>query len=215
MHGTWVFALWCFIIYVLYAFVRLVLDIPKLYNMHDFYLYLLDIPDKDIQTVEWQYVVTRIMALREQNLTTASKLSPQARKLLDHESKQRLDAVDIASRLMRQDNYMIAMFNKELLDVTIPVPFLGNRYVFSETTRWHVQLAILDFVFSGPNRTFNPEFLKINNRRHLSHKLEVRLFWVGVISIMYAPFRVTYVLVSHLFKYFTVSRCPCMRTCRR
>lgn len=203
MHGMWIFALWCFIIYVLYAFVRLVLGIPQLYAMHDFYHYLLEIPDKDIQTVEWQYVVTRIMALREQNLTTASNLSPQARKLLDHGSKQRLDAVDIASRLMRQDNYMIALFNKELLDVTVPVPFLGNRHVFSETTRWHVQLAILDFVFSGPNQTFNPEFLKLSNRRDLSLKLRKRLLGVGVISIMYAPFRVTYELASYLFKYFT------------
>lgn len=173
--------------------------------MHDFYLYLLDIPDRDIQTVEWQHVVSRIMALRDQNLTTASNLSPEARKLLQHGSRQRLDAVDIASRLMRQDNYLIALFNKEILDVTIPIPFLGNHHVFSETTRWHVQLAVMDFVFSGPNNTFNPDFLKVNNRRDLVEKLKRRFFGVGIISVIYAPFTVTYVLASHLFKYFTVS----------
>lgn len=174
--------------------------------MHDFYYHLLDIPDRDIQTVQWQQVVARIMALRDMNLTTAPNLSPNAREFLGHNSRQRLDAVDIASRLMRQDNYMIALFNKEILDVTIPIPLLGNRFIFSETTKWHVQLAIMDFVFSGPNRTFNPDFLKVKNRRKLVKKLQARLFWVGVISIIHAPFTVTFVLASYLFKYFTVSQ---------
>jgi autophagy-related protein 9 len=190
--------------YSLYSFARLVLDIPQLKAMHDFYHYLLDIPDRDIQTVQWQQIVARIMALRDLNARTASNLSPAVRKLLNHESRQRLDAVDIASRLMRQDNYLIALFNKEILDVTIPIPFLGNRYIFSETTKWHVRLAIMDFVFSGPNNTFNQDFLKVANRRDLVKKLQNRFFWVGVISIIYAPFTVTFVLASYLFKYFTV-----------
>jgi autophagy-related protein 9 len=172
--------------------------------MHDFYHYLLDIPDRDIQTVQWQQVVARIMALRDLNLTTASNLSPAARKLLDHDSRQRLDAVDIASRLMRQDNYMIALFNKEILDVSISIPFFGNRYAFSETTSWHVRLAILDFVFSGPGNTFNKDFLKVANRRELVKKLQNRLFWVGIISIIYAPFSVVFFLTSYVFKYFSV-----------
>lgn len=207
MHGFWIFALWLFILYCLYSLVQLVLEFPRLKGMHDFYHYLLDIPDRDIQTVQWQHIVARIMALRDLNLTTATNLSAQTRKLLDHKSRQRLDAVDIASRLMRQDNFLIALFNKEILDVTIPVPFLGNRYVFSETTKWHVRLAIMDFVFSGPNNTFNPDFLKVNNRRELVKKLQARFFWVGIISIIYAPFTVVFVLASYLFKYFTVSIC--------
>lgn len=205
MHGFWIFALWVFILYWLYSVVQVILEIPQLKAMHDFYHYLLDIPDRDIQTVQWQQVVVRIMALRDLNLTTASNLSPETRKLLDHKSRQRLDAVDIASRLMRRENFLIALFNKEILDVSIPIPFLGDRYVFSETTNWHVQLAVLDFVFSGPNNTFNPDFLKVNNRRELVKRLQLRFFWTGIISIVYAPFTVTFVLASYLFKYFTVS----------
>lgn len=172
--------------------------------MHDFYHYLLDIPDRDVQTVQWQQVVSRIMALRDLNLTTASNLSPEVRKLLDSKSRQRLDAVDIASRLMRRDNYLIALFNKEILDVSIPIPFLGNRYIFSETTRWHVNLAIMDFVFSSPNGQFNQDFLREKNRRDLVAKMKNRFFWTGIISIICAPFAVCFVLASYLFKYFTV-----------
>jgi len=177
---------------------------PKLQAMHDFYHHLLDIPDRDIQTVQWQHVVSRIMALRDLNLTTASNLKPDVRKLLDSKSRQRLDAVDIASRLMRRDNYLIALFNKEILDVSIPIPFLGNRSIFSETTRWHVNIAVMDFVFSGPNGSFNQDFLRERNRRNLVARMRVRLMYTGFISVLCAPFAVSYVLASYLFKYFTV-----------
>ncbi|XP_014555871.1 hypothetical protein COCVIDRAFT_101311 [Bipolaris victoriae FI3] len=203
IHGFWILALWLFVIYWLYSFYNMVTDIPRLRAMHDFYHYLLDIPDCDIQTIQWQQVVTRIMALRDLNLTTASNLSPETRKLLDSKSRQRLDAIDIAGRLMRRDNYLIALFNKEILDVTVPLPFLGNRYIFSETTKWHVNLAIMDFVFSGPNGQFNPDFLKERNRRELVKRLKTRFFWTGIISILCAPFAVVFVLASYLFKYFT------------
>jgi autophagy-related protein 9 len=143
------------------------------------------------------------MALRDLNLATAPNLSAETRKLLDSKSRQRLDAIDIASRLMRRDNYLIALFNKEILDVTVPLPFLGNRYIFSETTRWHVNLAVMDFVFSLPNGQFNPDFLKERNRRELVKKLRTRFFWTGIISIICAPFAVVFVLTSYLFKYFT------------
>lgn len=182
--------------------------------MHDFYDHLLEIPDRDIQTVQWQHVVGRIMALRDANLTTASNLTPEVRKLLDSKSRQRLDAVDIASRLMRRDNYLIALFNKEILDVSIPIPFLGNRSIFSETTKWHVNLAIMNLVFSGPNGSFNQDFLRERNRRNLVALLRKRLIYTGFISVLCAPFAVSYVLASYLFKYFTVSRTiACKQTC--
>ncbi|CAO2654229.1 Nn.00g109620.m01.CDS01 [Neocucurbitaria sp. VM-36] len=203
IHGFWIFAIWVFTIYWLYSFYSMITDLPRLRAMHDFYHYLLDIPDRDIQTIQWQQVVSRVMALRDLNLATASNLSPETRKLLDSKSRQRLDAVDIASRLMRRDNYLIALFNKEILDVTVPLPILGNRYIFSETTRWHVNLAVMDFVFSGPNGQFNQDFLKERNRRELVRKLRTRFFWTGIISIICAPFAVVFVLASYLFKYFT------------
>ncbi|KAH8727952.1 autophagy-related protein 9 [Phaeosphaeriaceae sp. PMI808] len=203
IHGFWIFALWIFTIYWLYSFYSLITDLPRLRAMHDFYHYLLDVPDRDIQTIQWPQIVSRVMALRDLNLTTASNLSPETRKLLDSKSRQRLDAIDIASRLMRRDNYLIALFNKEILDVTVPIPFLGNRYIFSETTRWHVNLAVMDFIFSGPNGQFNQDFLKERNRRELVKRLKTRFFWTGIISIICAPFAVVFVLTSYLFKYFT------------
>jgi autophagy-related protein 9 len=106
---------------------------------------------------------------------------------------------------MRQENYLIALFNKEILDVTIAVPFFGPRYMFSQTTEWHMRLAVMDWVFNGPGNSINPEFLKERNRRNLVKTLQSRFKMTGVISLFCAPFAVVYVLTSYLFKYFTVS----------
>jgi autophagy-related protein 9 len=205
IHGIWWLALCSFIVWWLWSLLKLAGRFPRLQAMHDFYHHLLEIPDRDIQSVQWQHVVGRIMALRDANLTTASNLTPDVRKLLDSRSRQRLDAVDIASRLMRRDNYLIALFNKEVLDVSIPIPFLGNRPIFSDTTRFHVNLAIMDLVFSGPNGSFNQDFLRERNRRNLVATLRTRLMYVGFFSVLVAPFSVAYFLASYLFARFTVS----------
>jgi len=76
------------------------LDIPRLIKLHDFFLYLLDIPDGDMQTISWQDVVAQIMALRDANPRTAQKISAANRRFLGSQSKARLDAHDIANRLV-------------------------------------------------------------------------------------------------------------------
>src|SRR6478735_1046593 len=45
----------------------------------------------------------RIMALREQNPKTATNITPKLRQFIGSQSKERLDAHDIANRLMRKE----------------------------------------------------------------------------------------------------------------
>jgi autophagy-related protein 9 len=172
--------------------------------MHEFYHYLLDIPDRDIQTVSWQYVVSRLMALRDANLMTAQNVSPRSRKDLGDQSKERMDAHDIANRLMRRHNYLIALFNKDILDLTVPIPFLGKRQFFSKTTEALVSFCVLDFVFDKRNQV-NRKFLTDRNRAALVENLKNRFVRAGYLSILGAPLAVIYFLVSYFLKYFTVS----------
>lgn len=201
IHGIWTFLLWVFSIYWLWSFVSLVREIPRLRTMHNFFHYGLDIKDRDIQTVEWKHVVDRLVALRDANFATASNLAPETRRVLNDKSKVNMDALDIANRIMRRDNYLIALFNKEILDVNINFGFGIQRQIFSRTTEWHVKLAVLDFVFNERGQV-NPDFLKERNRRRLVNNLRSRFVMVGVLSFFCAPFTVAYVLVSYVFKYF-------------
>ncbi|KMU76254.1 LOW QUALITY PROTEIN: Atg9p [Coccidioides immitis RMSCC 3703] len=201
MSASSTFFLWLFTVFWFGKVFQYIIDFRRLRHMHDFYLYLLDVPDSDIQTISWQEVVGRLMALRDANPATAGTVSTKHRKYIGSQSKQRMDAHDIANRLMRKENYLIALFNKEILDLTLPIPFLRNRQLFSRTLEWNLNLCILDYVFNEQGQ-LRPLFLKATHRRALSEGLRRRFIFAGVMNIFIAPFIVAYFLMHYFFRYF-------------
>jgi autophagy-related protein 9 len=198
--GAATFFIWCATFFWLFQAYVLLSDLPRLWRLHNFFKYLLDISDSDIQTVSWQDVVAKLMALRDQTALTAAN-----QKFLGIEGKERMDAHDIANRLMRKENYMIALFNKEILDVTLPIPFLKDRPFFSHILEWNLQFCIDAFVF-GPKGEIRPMFLKHSERKQLISSLRTRFLFAGFINVILAPFIISYSLVLYFFRYSTV--CP-------
>jgi autophagy-related protein 9 len=201
MSGSSTFLLWLFSFFWIGKFFQYLLDIRRLKHLHDFYYHLLGVSDAEVQTISWQEVVSRLMTLRDSNPATAAAVSAQHRRFLGSQSKQRMDAHDIANRLMRKENYMIALVNKDILDLTLPVPFLKNRQLFSRTMEWNLNLCIMDFVFNeqGQLRTL---FLKDTHRRLLSDSLRRRFVIAGIMNIFVAPFIVVYFMMHYFFRYF-------------
>ncbi|KIX00736.1 uncharacterized protein Z518_09801 [Rhinocladiella mackenziei CBS 650.93] len=177
-----------------------IFDIPRLRQMHDFYHYLLGIPEEEIQSISWQEIVSRLMALRDSNPTITSR-SKKSGAYIRSQNKQRMDAHDIANRLMRRQNYMIAMINKDILDFTLPIPFFRNRKLFTRTLEWNIELCIMDFVFDrkGQVRTL---FLKDTYRKDLSEALRKRFIYAGIASLIFAPFLAGYFVFKHFFQNF-------------
>lgn len=195
------FLIWLFTFFWIGKVFQYLLDIRRLKNMHDFYFYLLGITDAEIQTISWQEIVSRLMALRDSNPATAGAVSAKHRKFIGSQSKQRMDAHDIANRLMRKENYLIALVNKEILDLTLPLPLLRNRQLFSRTLEWNINLCIMDYVFNeqGQVRTL---FLRDTHRKALSEGLRRRFIFAGIMNIFVAPFIVLYFLMHYFFRYF-------------
>lgn len=201
MSRSSTFLLWLFTFFWIGKLFQYLLDIRRLKHLHDFYLYLLGVSDAEVQTISWQEVVSRLMALRDSNPSTAVAVSAKHRKFMGSQSKQRMDAHDIANRLMRKENYMIALVNKDILDLTLPIPFLKNRQLFSRTMEWNLNLCVMDYVFNeqGQLRTL---FLKDTHRRALSDGLRRRFIFAGAMNIFVAPFIVVYFMMHYFFRYF-------------
>lgn len=179
-----------------------VIDIPRLIHMHDFYLHLLDVPESEIQTITWQEIVSRLMSLRDANPHTATgENNPTSRRFLGTQNKQRMDAHDIANRLMRKENYLIAMFNKDILDMTLTIPLLGRRQFFSRTLEWNIYQCIIDLVFNQRGQV-KPFFLKATYRNELSQALRRRFIFAGFANLIIAPIIITYNLVDFFFQNF-------------
>jgi autophagy-related protein 9 len=127
---------------------------------------------EDIQTISWPEVVRRIGAIREENPLTAmsSAVGPHSAA-----TTAKLDAHDVANRIMRQENYLIALFNKELLDFRVPLPGALSRFVASEegkgrtltrTLEWNLRFCLMEYLFD-PNGKVRKVFLKSKNRAAL------------------------------------------------
>ncbi|KAF3351835.1 hypothetical protein VdG2_00037 [Verticillium dahliae VDG2] len=183
--------LWLFVFYFIWKAVQFSVDTRRLITMRNFYVHLLEIPEQDMQTVSWQDIVARIMALRDANPNTALNMTRTQRDWIRAHSKERLDAVDIASRLMRKDNYLIAMINKDVLDMTLPIPFMQNRQFFSGTLQWWLYFSVIDLIFDQSGQV-NQEFLKSDRRGLLSRKLRDRFVCAGLLNLLCTPFWIGY-----------------------
>ena len=208
MSGLWNVGIWLYSFFFIWKSVQYFFEIRRLIHVRDFFIYLLDIPEQDMQTVSWQDVVARIMALRDQNPKTATNIPAYLRRFMGSQSKDRLDAHDIANRLMRKDNYLIAMINKDVLNLSLPLPFLGGRQLFSKTMEWYLHYGILDMAFNEFGQV-QQDFLRADRRGVLSQKLRQRLYFAGFLNLVFAPIVLAYVVIVYFFTYYNVwSLCP-------
>ncbi|EPQ26657.1 uncharacterized protein PFL1_05637 [Pseudozyma flocculosa PF-1] len=175
--------------------------LSRLAAMHRFYTHLLNIPDADVQSIPWNEVVNRIATLREEHPITS--LSSQAEGNADDGAgrpSEKLDAHDVANRIMRQENYLIALFNKDTLDLSIP----GLRHRSPALTRsleWNLNFCLLGFLFDSRGQV-RRQFLTDRHRGQLIEGLRRRFVFMAIVNAVFAPFIVLYLLLYSFFRYF-------------
>ena len=78
---------------------------------------------------------------------------------------------------MRQENYLISLFNKELLNLRVPLPQGLKRFVYSEgdegkgrvltrALEWNLRFCLMEYLFD-PSGRVRKVFLKKKNRAAL------------------------------------------------
>ncbi|PNS21691.1 Autophagy-related protein 9 [Sphaceloma murrayae] len=198
--------LWIFVFWWSWSVFRYVTDIRRLWHLHDFYHYLLGIPDSDIQTIAWERVVEGLMNLRDANPETASNVPGYVRKVSrTSQSKQRMDAHDIANRLMRRDNYYIALINKEILDMQLDLPFLGQRSFYSKSLEWCLSFCFENFIFDSHGHV-QPHILDAKLRLRMIETLRRRFRFAAIISILMAPLNVSAQCIYFFSRYYAEFR---------
>lgn len=202
------FLLFGFACYIILRLIQLYSDYKyKLSELQSFYKHLLGISDDlELMTISWSTIVERLMQLKDYNSLTSSNPNLPPHYVNDLNSKVRLNAHDIANRIMRKENYMIALINKEVLDFSIPVPlFLDNlisrRSVLTRTLEWNLKLCIDNFIFNE-NGQIHQNILKESSRNQLSQELSSRFKMAAIINLILCPFIVIYFVLLYFFRYF-------------
>lgn len=167
--------------------------------MHEFYAELLEVPEvrivslssvtahpaltsgknpcsqNDIQTIPWHAIVTRLSALRSSHPSALSSLRsvPSASGV----PAARLDAHDVANRIMREENYLIALFNKDVVDLSIPVPLalrkrgwtmtgMSGNGMLTRTLEWNLSFCLIGYLF-GRDGQVRKAFVSERNKKEL------------------------------------------------
>lgn len=197
-----------FACYIALRLVQLYLDSKyKLAELQSFYRHLLGISDDlELMTISWSTIVERLMKLKDYNSLTSSNPNLPPHYVNDLNSKVRLNAHDIANRIMRKENYMIALINKEVLDLLIPTPsiltsIVSRHSVLTRTLEWNLKLCIDNFVFNE-NGQINQNILKESSRNQLSQELSSRFKMAAIINLVLCPFIVFYFVLLNFFRYF-------------
>ncbi|KAI8868951.1 APG9-domain-containing protein, partial [Ramicandelaber brevisporus] len=183
-----------FLLFWTWQLVRVVYDARQVYPMRDFFEYVLDIPREDIETIDWNIVVQKITELREKDIASGRQSSVQAK---------RIDAMDITNRIMRKENYLIALFNRDLLNLANPfpmVPFVGSRETLTKTLEWNLSFCLFNYVFDDKGQ-LRKRFLRDHRRTVLADGLRRRFIFMGVINLLLAPFVVVFLLLYFFFRY--------------
>lgn len=232
--------------------IRFGMGVRKLWEMHEFYAELLEIPEvgfsyqnlyarptdqssfiqNDIQTIPWHAIVIRLSTLRASHPSALSSVRSTSSTTTP---VSRLDAHDVANRIMREENYLIALFNKDVLDLSIPVPVAlrergwgnGDRNgMLTRTLEWNLSFCLIGYLF-GRDGQVRRAFVSERNKQELvaglvgllyllvccrycadatSHnRLRRRFALMGLINALFAPFIVLYLLMYSFFRYFEVS----------
>lgn len=71
--------------------------------------------------------------------------------------------LDIANRILRKENYLIALFNKEILNLTLPIPYFCHKKILTKTLEWNLSFCILNYIFDenyAIRKRFTKDFQK-------------------------------------------------------
>ncbi|VUG18657.1 ATG9 [Brettanomyces bruxellensis] len=168
-----------------------------------FYNYLLGISDDELQTIGWPEIVRKIMILRDQNtnaVVSGNTAVDDNMETTDLSSKKKLSAHDIANRLMRKDNYMIALFNKDILAQQLKIPGL-NTYFLTKTMEWNLKLCIFDYLFDSEGQ-LKTSVMDEHSRLKMSQQLSKRFQLAGMLSVIITPPLVLYFLLYYFLRFF-------------
>ena len=195
-------AVFIFIIYWLLKAMRHVADTRRLFRMQNFYLHVLGINDDDLQTVSWVRVVDGLVKVQNANVATANA-PPKVRDYLKYGGpQQRINAESIANRLMRQANYYVALYNKDIIDLTLPLPFVGTRQFYSKSLEWCIDFCFTNFIFDEQG-SIRPFCLEVKNRKALVAALSRRFQFAALTSVLIAPFNILRFCIMFFFRYYT------------
>ena len=162
--------------YFVLMLVQIVNDMKELADVKDFVNNKLGMSDRELQTITWPELVSRLVGVQEHTRLCITR---------------DLSAHDIVNRIMRKENYLIGMLNKHILALYTPIPGLRHQVLLTKTMEWNLNWCIFDYMFDD-KFTIKKAFLEDVSI------LQKRFRKMAVLNLIMSPFVMVFV-VSYFF----------------
>ncbi|XP_047498718.1 autophagy-related protein 9A-like [Penaeus chinensis] len=152
----------------------------------------LGIQDQDLGNITWEEVEQRVMEVQVEQ------------RMCIH--KEVLTELDIYHRILRFNNYFIAMVNKGIIPLKFEVPFTGEVVFLTKGLRFNIEMLL----FWGPGAPFknnwhlSDEYKRLEKRQELAEELNKRILYVGVANLVLFPFVLLFQILYSFFYYAEV-----------
>uniref|UniRef100_M4B1N5 Autophagy-related protein 9 n=1 Tax=Hyaloperonospora arabidopsidis (strain Emoy2) TaxID=559515 RepID=M4B1N5_HYAAE len=192
--GAFYFAM--FLLYWVSRLFQLVGTLRDTKEMETFYKERLGIHERQVQTVAWDEVVTRVLHL-VQGANDPVNMRQLSSYKLQIDPALLSSAHDFARRIMRRDNYLIAIMNHSLFERKKLLPtslqFLSTSHIMcSRNMEANLNICLLDQMFDA----------ELNLAPSVIHNVEMlkkRFVIAGVLNFVLAPFILLYRLSRFFF----------------
>jgi len=179
------------LISVLFWLTRLIVVIYHVFQFWDikcFYNSALKIPDSSLDSVTWWEVQKRLVAAQAEHMMCIHK--------------QELTPLDVYHRILRFNNYMVAMVNKSLLPLKFNIPIIGDYVFLSTGLRFNLELIL----FKSPWAPFNQwhlreDYKRVNRRKELADSLKTHILILGCVNLVLMPVILLWQILYSFFNY--------------
>ncbi|KAJ3133290.1 autophagy protein atg9 [Geranomyces variabilis] len=163
-----------------WEFLMLAREVPHLLEVSRFYKHVLGFEEAEMQTITWADVVATLSTLPVRDAA--------------------LNAHTIANRILRKENYLVALFNKDVLDLSVPLPYIADQQFLTNYIEWSLTKTLLEYVFDESGQV-RAKFVTGRNRTSLVNGLKKRFQHAALWVLAFAPFILFYRLMHFFFRY--------------
>ncbi|XP_023344796.1 autophagy-related protein 9A [Eurytemora carolleeae] len=163
----------------------------QFWDVKSFFNTALKISDKDLDSITWWEVQSRLQAAQSEHMMCIHK--------------EELTELDVHHRILRFNNYLVSMINKSLLPLRFSIPVIGDYVFLSSGLKFNLELIL----FKSPWAPYNQwhlreEYKRVAKRKELADMLQNRILILGCINLILMPLILLWQILYSFFSYAEV-----------
>ena len=161
----------------------------QFWEIKAFFNAALKIADTELDSVSWWDVQQRLLAAQSEHMMCIHK--------------EELTELDVYHRILRCDNYLVAMVNKSLLPLRFGLPLLGGDYAFlSRGLKYNLELILFRSPWA-PFKQWNlrDDYKRVARRKELADSLANQIVILGCINLILMPVILLWQILYSFFNY--------------